>query len=172
MTQQVLVAWTRDRPRALAAITVTIANRLVDLRWLTVSQDVVPGLLYVSLGVGAATPGGAELLQKRLNRLVDVVKVFVMTDETAHLRQGVLVKVAAAPGERARVLDVGRAFGAELVEVSATAVTLAAQARPADIRSLHEALSTFHVLDVMPLGMAAIPPGGRGVRPNVGVVAV
>lgn len=99
MPDELVMALARNQPRVLAAITTLIAHRRVDVRAMTVACDPEADTMSIALTVGPDTPGGSDLLQKRLTRLVDVFKVVVFTDD-AHRREGVLVKVAADASER------------------------------------------------------------------------
>ena len=63
-----------------------MAHRLVDLASMTVWCDEGSDTLCAVLAIRPeSTPGGMEMLQKRLNRVVDVVKTMALDQEFAHL---------------------------------------------------------------------------------------
>ena len=86
MADERLMLVARNRPRVLAEITVMMAHRLVDLASMTVWCDEGSDTLCAVLTIRAkTTPGGMEMLQKRLDRVVDVVQTMALDQELAHL---------------------------------------------------------------------------------------
>ena len=74
----------RNRRRVLAEITVMMAHRLVDLASMTVWCDEGSDTLCTVLTIRPeTTPGGMDMLQKRLNRIVDVVRVVPLNEQLA-----------------------------------------------------------------------------------------
>jgi acetolactate synthase small subunit len=85
MADELLMLVARNRPRVLAEITVMMAHRLVDLASMTVWCDESSDTLCAVLTIRTkTTPGGMDMLQKRLNRVVDVVRTVVLDEEFAH----------------------------------------------------------------------------------------
>jgi acetolactate synthase-1/3 small subunit len=174
MLDELVMVVARNRPRVLAAIATVMAHRGVDLAGLTVSCNEGSDTLCAVLTIRSTPPRGMDMLHKRLNRIVDVIKVVTLTEDVAHQREAVLIKVAANTHERAAFLDIVRAFNAELVEVSPTTMTFALQATPANVRSLREILSSHRVLEIVTIGSGGIARGARTVhqpRPSQAVLA-
>jgi acetolactate synthase small subunit len=85
MADELLMVVARNRRRVLAEITVMMAHRLVDLASMTVWCDEGSDTLCAVLAIRPeTTPGGMDMLQKRLNRVVDVVRTVALNDESAH----------------------------------------------------------------------------------------
>jgi len=79
MADELLIVVARNRRRVLAEITAMMAHRLVDLAAMTVWCDEGSDTLCAVLTIRPkTTPGGTDMLQKRLNRVVDVVDVVKM----------------------------------------------------------------------------------------------
>ena len=84
MADELLMLVARNRPRVLAEITVMMAHRLVDLASMTVWCDEDSDTLCAVLTIRTATtPGGMDMLQKRLNRVVDVERTITLDQEFA-----------------------------------------------------------------------------------------
>lgn len=82
--EQQLVVVARNRSRVLPEIAVMMAHRLVDLAAMTVWCDENSDTLCAVLTIRTSTtPGGLDLLQKRLDRVVDVISVDALTLEPA-----------------------------------------------------------------------------------------
>lgn len=84
MADELLMIVARNRPRVLAEITVMMAHRRVDLASMTVWCDEGSDTLRAVLAIRPeTTPGGMDMLQKRLNRVVDVVRTVALDEEFA-----------------------------------------------------------------------------------------
>jgi acetolactate synthase small subunit len=84
MAEEQLMVMARNRLRVLAEITVMMAHRRVDLAAMTVWCDEDSDTLNAVLTIRPeTTPGGMDLLQKRLNRVVGIVRVVALDEEFA-----------------------------------------------------------------------------------------
>jgi len=85
MADELLMIVARNRRRVLAEITGMMAHRLVDLASMTVWCDEGSDTLCAVLAIRSkTTPGGMDMLQKRLNRVVDIVRTVALDDEFSH----------------------------------------------------------------------------------------
>jgi acetolactate synthase I/III small subunit len=164
MRDELVMVVARNRIRVLAEITTVMAHRRVDLAGMVVSCSQESDTLSAVFTVRPTSPHDIDMLHKRLNRVVDVIKVVALTEDVAHQREGVLIKVAANTNQRVTLLDIVRAFNAELVEVSPTTMTFALQSTPAQIRSLQEMLRCHRVLEMVTIGSSGIPRGAQTVH--------
>jgi acetolactate synthase small subunit len=88
MAEELLVVVARNRSRVLAEITTMMAHRLVDLTAMTVWCDPKSDVLCAVLTIRPdTTPGGMDMLEKRLNRVVDVVKTVALTEKSVQRSQ-------------------------------------------------------------------------------------
>jgi acetolactate synthase small subunit len=130
MPDKLVMVVARNRIRVLAEITTVMAHRRVDLAGMVVSCNQESDTLSAVYTVRPASPRDMDMLHKRLNRVVDVIKV------------------AANTSQRVTLLDIVRAFNAELVEVSPATMTFA-----------------FHrVLEMVTIGSSSIPRGAHTVH--------
>lgn len=100
---------------------------------------------------------GAEMLVKRLNRLLDVVKVTRIEPAVSHRRRAVVVQVDAGAATRTDVLGLAAAFGAEVLEVTGSSVTLELLAPPARVDELLGLLAPFGITRIADAGTLALP---------------
>ena len=99
----------------------------------------------------------AELLVKRLNRLIDVVKVARLEPAVCHRRRAVIVQVDAGEAKRAGVLELASVFGAEVVELTSASVTLELLAAPERVDELLDLLAPFGIARLADAGTLALP---------------
>lgn len=151
------------RPQALLNLSQVLVHRQVNVvsMMMTTGQD---GYRIVSVEIDVEQPDDFDRTVKFLNRCVDVIKVVALDTDTAHHRQAVLVKVVTNPQTRGQVVDVARAFAAEIVDVSLATTTLFCAAHPMRIRQLLDVLEPLSVKEVSSSGVLAMLRGPRAVE--------
>src|SRR2546428_7867793 len=81
-----------------------------------------------------------EQVMKQLHKLIDVIKVNDLTDDSHVERELVLVRVNAEPQHRAEILRVADIFRAKVVDVTSTTFVLEATGEEGQIEALLELL--------------------------------
>jgi acetolactate synthase-1/3 small subunit len=105
-----------------------------------------------------------EMLRKRLDRLINVLKVVPLDDKDTLCRKAVLVRVAASTEARGHLADIARLFGAEVVDISLSSVTVYFAGEPARVADLLAVLIPFGVGEVIESGTVGIARGCRNVQ--------
>jgi acetolactate synthase I/III small subunit len=102
-----------------------------------------------------------EQVTKQLHKLIDVIKVNDLTDDSHVERELVLVRVNAEPQHRAEVLRVGDIFRAHVVDVTPTSFVLEATGDAGKIEALLELLRPMGIQEVVRTGKVAIARGPK-----------
>ena len=102
-----------------------------------------------------------EQVMKQLHKLIDVIKVNDLTDDSHVERELVLVRVNAEPQHRAEILRVGDIFRAKVVDVTPTTFVLEATGEEGKIEALLELLRPMGIQDVVRTGKVAITRGPK-----------
>ena len=105
-----------------------------------------------------------EQVTKQLHKLIDVIKVNDLTDDSHVERELVLVRVNAEPQHRAEILRVGDIFRAKVVDVTAVSYVLEATGDEGKIDAMLELLRPMGIQEVVRTGKVAI---GRGPKTRV-----
>ena len=106
-----------------------------------------------------------EQVTKQLHKLIDVIKVSDLTDDSHVERELVLVRVNAEPQDRAEILRVGDIFRARVVDVTPTSFVLEATGGESKIEALLELLRPMGIQEVVRTGKVAIARGPK-TRPR------
>jgi acetolactate synthase-1/3 small subunit len=106
-----------------------------------------------------------EQVMKQLHKLIDVIKVNDLTDDSHVERELVLVRVNAEPQHRAEILRVGDIFRAKVVDVTSTTFVLEATGDQGKIEALLELLRPMGIHEVVRTGKVAIARGPK-TRPR------
>jgi acetolactate synthase-1/3 small subunit len=102
-----------------------------------------------------------EQVIKQLHKLIDVIKVTDLTDESHVEREMILVKVNAEPGARAEILRIADIFRAKVVDVTPATYTLEATGDESKVNAIVELLRPFSIQELVRTGKVAIARGPR-----------
>ena len=102
-----------------------------------------------------------EQVIKQLHKLIDVIKVTDLTEETHVERELVLMRVNAGQADRAEVLRTADIFRAKVVDVTPVAFTIEATGDEEKIEALIELLRPFGIQELVRTGKVAIARGSK-----------
>ena len=102
-----------------------------------------------------------EQVMKQLHKLIDVIKVNDVTDESHVERELVLIRVNAEPQHRAEVMRTADIFRARIVDVTPVSFVLEATGDEGKIEALLELLRPIGIQEVVRTGKVAITRGPK-----------
>jgi acetolactate synthase-1/3 small subunit len=102
-----------------------------------------------------------EQVMKQLHKLIDVIKVNDLTDDSHVGRELVLIRVNAEPQNRTEILRVGDIFRAKVIDVTPTSFVLEATGDEGKIEALLELLRPMGIQEVVRTGKVAIARGPK-----------
>jgi len=144
----------------LGRITGLFSARGFNIESLSVAETEDPTVSRITL----VTEGDEKILEqinKQLNRLIDVIKVTDLSEESHVDRELVLIKVEAEAESRAEVLRLADIFRAKIVDVTPKTYILEVTGDEGKIRALIELLKPLGVKEVVRTGKIAIVRGNR-----------
>jgi len=152
-----------NRLGVLSRVAGLFSARGYNIESLSVGEKLDPAVSRMTLVVR----GDAfviEQVMKQLHKLIDVIKVNDLTDDSHVERELVLVRVNAEPQHRAEILRVGDIFRAKVVDVTAVSYVLEATGDEGKIDAMLELLRPMGIQEVVRTGKVAI---GRGPKTRV-----
>jgi len=102
-----------------------------------------------------------EQVMKQLHKLIDVIKVSDLTDDSHVERELVLIRVNAEPQHRAEVLRVADLFRAKVIDVTPLSFVLEATGDEGKLEALIELLKPMGVQELVRTGKVAIARGPK-----------
>jgi acetolactate synthase-1/3 small subunit len=102
-----------------------------------------------------------EQVMKQLHKLIDVIKVSDLTDDSHVERELVLIRVNAEPQHRAEILRTGDIFRAKVIDVTPISFILEATGDEAKIEALIELLRPMGIQEIVRTGRVAIARGPK-----------
>jgi len=101
-----------------------------------------------------------EQIARQLRKLYDVQEVNQLAYNRSVSRELVLATVAAGADVRTEVLQIANAFGANIVNISDSSITIEASGNDHKTRILIKALEKYGISDMARTGMIALPFDG------------
>jgi acetolactate synthase-1/3 small subunit len=102
-----------------------------------------------------------EQATKQLHKLIDVIKVTDLTDESHVEREMILIRVNAEPANRAEILRTGDIFRARVVDVTPVSFVLEATGDEGKLEALIELLRPMGIQEIVRTGKVAIARGPK-----------
>jgi acetolactate synthase-1/3 small subunit len=97
-----------------------------------------------------------EQIIQQLNKLVDVIEVTDLTQESFVERELVLVRVAASGKQRAEIVEIASIFRAKVVDVGPESTVLEATGAAGKLTAFIDMMRPFHILELVRTGEIAI----------------
>lgn len=148
--------FTEDHIGILGQITIILTRRQINIDSLTASQSAVKGVHLLIIVVKTTS----EMIQKvarQMEKLVDVLKVFVHTSDQIIYQEIALFKVTTKGLMSGNVIDhVVRAHHARILEVSPEYIVIEKTGHKTEIAELLAQLEPFGVLQFVKSGRVAI----------------
>lgn len=140
----------------LNQLTIILTRRQINIESITASESAVKGVHLITLVVKTTD----ELIQKvakQMEKLVDVLKVFVHTSEHIVYQEIALYKVTTKSLMTGNIIDhIVRAHNARIIEVSPEYVVLEKTGHKSEITGLLSQLEPYGVLQFARSGRVAI----------------
>ncbi len=107
-----------------------------------------------------------EQVIKQLNKLIDVVKISNLTNESTVNRELVLIKVKAEPSMRAELQQLVETFRAKIVDVSLDSIIVEVTGDEEKIKAFELLLKHFGIQELVRTGKIAMMRGVKFIKMN------
>jgi acetolactate synthase-1/3 small subunit len=102
-----------------------------------------------------------DQVEKQLNKLIDVIKVFDLTQDDFIARDLVLIKVKAEPNTRSQVMEIAKCFDGKIVDVALKSFIIEVTGKESKINAMVELLRNYGILEMVRTGEVAISRGKK-----------
>ncbi len=162
MARHTLSVLVQDQPGVLARIAALFSRRGYNIESLAVGPTETPEISRMTIVVDV-DEHSLEQITKQLNKLINVLKIVELNDDTAVARELMLIKLRADEGTRASVLQLVELFRAKVVDVSTDAITIEATGSRDKLDALLEVLAPHGVKEIVQSGVVALARGSRSI---------
>jgi acetolactate synthase I/III small subunit len=152
--KETLIALMQDKPGVFDRVASLFRRRNFNIESLSVGHSETPGISRMTLVVDCDSEIHREQVVKQFLKLIEVTKVIdEVTPERAVYRELALVKVAATIDTRAGIIQLVNIFGAKVVDVSQSSMTI-------ELTGLEDQIDSFVNL-MRPFGIKELARTGR-----------
>lgn len=148
--------FTEDHIGILNHITIILTRRQIKIESITASESAVKGVQMLTLVV-VTSPDMVRKVAKQIEKLVDIMKVFVHTADDIIYQEIALYKVATKQLLSGSIIDnIVRSHHARILEVSPEFIVIEKTGHQAEIETLLKQLYPYGVLQFSRSGRVAI----------------
>lgn len=153
-----LTALVQDKPGVLSRVASLFRRRGFNIESIAVGSSEEPELSRMTIVVLGDTQD-VEQVRKQLDKLIDVVKVTHIPEESMVARELALIKVKTSPETRGQVIQIADIFRANIIDVALDSLVIEVTGDEDKIRSLLTLLGDFGVKEVARTGRVAMTRG-------------
>ena len=159
--KRTLIAQVEDKPGVLNRVASLFRRRAFNIESLTVGHTEQPGISRMTIVVDSTRTDSQKVAQ-HLCKLINVIKVEDITDESSVMRDLALIKVETNGGKtRPEVLQIVETFRAKVVDVGLDTLMIEATGSEDKVDGLVEVLRPFGILEMVRTGRVAMVRGSN-----------
>jgi len=158
MADHTVIALVQDKPGVLNRVASMFRRRGFNIESLAVGASEQKGFSRMTFVV-SGDEYTVEQVTKQLNRLIDVMKVSVLSDQAIIARELALIKVKANRESRNEIIQIVNIFRANIIDVGPNSLIIEVTGEEEKIEALCELLAPFGIKELMRTGRIAILRG-------------
>lgn len=162
ITRHTLSVLVQDVDGIISRVTAMFTRRGYNLVSLVSARTETEGINRLTIVVDASAVV-IEQVTKQLNKIIPVLKVVELDEETMVARAIMLVKVNADASNRPQVVDAVNIFRARVVDVAQESVVVEATGSPGKLRALLDVLEPFGIRELVHSGHVALNRGAKAM---------
>ena len=144
-----------NQPGVLSRVAGLFSGRGYNIDSLSVAETIEPNVSRMTI-VTKANESVIEQIEKQLNKLINVIKLFDFTGTEYVERQMALIKVAAKPDRRAEILRIVDIFRCKVVDVAPEHYTIEATGDEDKIEAILNLLKPMGIKEIAKTGSIAL----------------
>ena len=152
----VLVVLVENKAGVLARVSGLFARRGFNIYSLAVAPTDDERFSRITIVVDAES-APLEQITKQLFKLIHVVKITELDPAESVERELMLVTVAAESSRRGEVIELVNVFGAKVVDVGTSALTISLSGKPRNLDDFEELMRAFGIVELQRTGRVALP---------------
>jgi acetolactate synthase-1/3 small subunit len=158
LTKHTLVALVADRPGVLNRVASLFRRRGFNIESIAVGHTEQEGVSRMTIVVSGDT-ATVEQVRKQLDKVIEVIKVSDITQESMVDRELALIKVKTTPATRSEIIQIVDIFRANIVDVAADSLIVEVTGDEDKIISLFDLLRDFGIKEIARTGRLAMTRG-------------
>jgi len=157
--KQTISVLVENQAGVLNRITSLFSRRAFNIESLAVGVTDDPAVSRITIIVESGN-SVEQQVEKQLSKLVDVIKVRTLEENSLIGRELMLIKVKANIKNRENIMTICNICGAKVSDISPTSMTLEISDTPERINTFEDMMRPFNILEVARTGVIALQTGG------------
>jgi acetolactate synthase-1/3 small subunit len=163
--RRVLVTLVENKPGVLTRVASLFRRRNFNIESLTVGHTDSPDVSRMTIVVDA-TRTNAEMVQRNLLKMVNVIEVQDVTHAPAVFRDLALIKVRADSRARFEIIELVNVYRARIVDICADSMIVEVTGPEVKIDSLVDMLTPYGIIEMVRTGLVAMVRGSGHPSPS------
>jgi acetolactate synthase I/III small subunit len=165
--EHTFAVYVEDQPGVLNRVSSLFRRRGFNIHSLSVGTTETPGVSRMTVVV-RTDEGGAARIRAHVGKLIPVLRIESLSDQSAIVRDLALIKVKATHENRASVVQLAQVFHGRVVDVAPESLVVEICASESKVDGLIEVLRPYGVLEMVRTGRVALGRGSivEGARDN------
>lgn len=164
ITHHILSVLVEDQDGIISRVSAMFTRRSFNIVSFVSGQTETEGINRLTI-VAEADEVNIEQITKQLNKLVPVLKVVRLEEESTIVRALMLVKVSTDAHTRPQVVDAANIFRARVVDVAPDSVVVEATGTEGKLHALLDVLAPFGIRELISSGQIALSRGPKTMAP-------
>ncbi|MDD3904385.1 MAG: acetolactate synthase small subunit [Sphaerochaeta sp.] len=149
-----------NHPGVLMRVVSLFSRRSYNIDSLSVGETENEDFSRITIVVTGNRPI-VEQIKKQVGKLVDVKRVYEMTQTKSLQRELVMVKIQTSAETRTQIIELAQIFKAKIIDVTSTTVSLEMTGSQDKIQSFLDLMMPYGVVELARTGITALERGAR-----------
>ena len=160
-----LVALVEDKPGVLTKVASMFRRRGFNITSLAVGTSEKQSLSRMTFVVNGDDYTVGQVA-KQLDKLIDVIEVSDITNESIVTRELALIKVETTPITRGEIIQIVNLFRANIIDVASESMVIEITGEEDKVNALHNLLAPFGIIEMLRSGLVAMVRGHANGHSN------
>jgi acetolactate synthase-1/3 small subunit len=147
-----------DKPGVLNRVASLFRRRGFNIESIAVGHTEKEGVSRMTIVIDG-DPAMVEQVRKQLDKVIDVHKIYDITQDSRVDREMALIKVKATPANRSEIIQIVDIFRANIVDVASDSLIVEVTGDEDKLSSLFRLLSSFGIKEIARTGRLAMTRG-------------
>ncbi len=163
MKKHVLSVLVENHSGVLSRISGLFSRRGYNIDSLSVGETEDSSVSRMTIVVDA-DESTLEQIKKQLNKLIDVIKIVELREDTSIYRELALIKIATDKSTRAEIIEIANIFRAHIVDVAKESLVIEATGDQGKINALTSMLEPYGIKEIIRTGLTALQRGEKELK--------
>jgi acetolactate synthase-1/3 small subunit len=156
--KHVLIALVANKPGVLNRVASLFRRRGFNIESIAVGHTEKQGISRMTIVVNG-DPATVEQVRKQLDKVIDVMKIHDITQESMVDRELALIKVKTTSANRSEIIQIVDIFRANIVDVASDSLIVEVTGDEDKLNSLFKLLNSFGIKEIARTGRLAMTRG-------------